>query len=163
MYTVILFSYVEHLMYAMIWLYPEFFNKLNFNPKKVHKFLIAVKFIGISLAIYQNYNMINIYYNYLCMFGIAMVAFGQFLNLAVYRAIGFNGVYYGNKFGINIPYCTKFPYNTNIKHPQYIGAYTTYIGLWFVFMQKLSYMDFTIFSVLMALSYIMISIIEGNF
>ena len=54
---------------------------------------------------------------------------GQYLNYSVYSALGTNGVYYGVRFGITIPWCTEFPYNvTWLKHPQYIGAILSIIA-----------------------------------
>ena len=54
---------------------------------------------------------------------------GQYLNYSVYSALGTNGVYYGVRFGITIPWCTEFPYNvTWLKHPQYIGSILSIIA-----------------------------------
>ena len=50
------------------------------------------------------------------------------LNFSIYDAIGKNGVYYGNKFGKNIPWCTGFPFNVFTAHPQYCGAVMTVLG-----------------------------------
>jgi hypothetical protein len=74
---------------------------------------------------------------------------GQLLNAAIYRAIGKAGVYYGVKFGHEIPWyarppgicvrdsssgealgertfaadrCTGFPFNVFTLHPQYSGC-----------------------------------------
>jgi methylene-fatty-acyl-phospholipid synthase len=48
---------------------------------------------------------------------------GQYLNYSVYNALGTNGVYYGIRFGIDIPWCYDFPFNISwLKHPQYVGS-----------------------------------------
>ena len=48
---------------------------------------------------------------------------GQYLNVSVYTALGTNGVYYGVRFGIDVPWCYDFPFNVSwLKHPQYIGT-----------------------------------------
>ena len=43
---------------------------------------------------------------------------GQLLNMAIYKAIGKNGVYYGYKLGRPVPWCTTFPFNAFTAHPQ---------------------------------------------
>mmetsp|Transcript_6059 Transcript_6059/g.21531 ORF Transcript_6059/g.21531 Transcript_6059/m.21531 type:complete len:168 (-) Transcript_6059:97-600(-) len=60
--------------------------------------------------------------------GLQMVILGQILNTAIYRAIGKNGVYYGCKFGMHIPWCSGFPFNVVTAHPQYLGAVLTVYG-----------------------------------
>lgn len=59
----------------------------------------------------------------------ACLAMGQLLNLAIYKAIGADGVYYGFKLGREVPWCTDFPFNAGVRHPQYIGAMLAYTGL----------------------------------
>lgn len=66
--------------------------------------------------------------------GLALVLFGQFLNMAVFRALTPAGVYYGYEFGYRMDYVECFPYNTNfISDPQYWGVvlsiWGAYIGL----------------------------------
>ncbi|KAG7036543.1 Phosphatidyl-N-methylethanolamine N-methyltransferase [Cucurbita argyrosperma subsp. argyrosperma] len=50
-----------------------------------------------------------------------LMAFGQFLNFRVYQLLGEAGVYYGVRFGKNIPWVTEFPFGY-IKDPQYVGS-----------------------------------------
>eukprot|EP01029_Cantina_marsupialis_P029757 TRINITY_DN782145_c0_g1_i1.p1 TRINITY_DN782145_c0_g1~~TRINITY_DN782145_c0_g1_i1.p1 ORF type:complete len:201 (-),score=43.61 TRINITY_DN782145_c0_g1_i1:264-815(-) len=57
----------------------------------------------------------------------AMILFGQLLNVMVYYRIGILGVYYGNAFGIELPWVTKFPFGT-IPNPQYTGVTLTTLG-----------------------------------
>ena len=52
---------------------------------------------------------------------ILMIA-GQILNVAIYYRIGDDGVYYGFKLGRTVPWCTKFPFNIGLRHPQYVGV-----------------------------------------
>jgi len=59
----------------------------------------------------------------------ACLGMGQLLNVAIYRAIGVNGVYYGFKLGRDVPWCTEFPFNAGVRHPQYTGAMLAYVGL----------------------------------
>jgi len=64
---------------------------------------------------------------------VALVLIGQSFNVAIYRAIGKNGVYYGNRFGAQLgPWCTGFPFNMPNpigRHPQYFGVLCTIWGL----------------------------------
>eukprot|EP00930_Biecheleria_cincta_P072984 TRINITY_DN60328_c0_g1_i1.p1 TRINITY_DN60328_c0_g1~~TRINITY_DN60328_c0_g1_i1.p1 ORF type:complete len:227 (-),score=36.04 TRINITY_DN60328_c0_g1_i1:173-853(-) len=57
-----------------------------------------------------------------------MVAAGQALNVATYNAIGNAGVYYGFKLGRTIPWCYGFPFNSGLRHPQYLGVVLTLFG-----------------------------------
>ena len=56
------------------------------------------------------------------------VGFGQGLNVAMYNAIGNAGVYYGWKLGRPVPWCTAFPFNAGLRHPQYVGVVLTLVG-----------------------------------
>ena len=62
--------------------------------------------------------------------GFAGLVFGQCLNVAIYAAIGRNGVYYGSRLGAPLgPWCSGFPFNIPVvgRHPQYTGAL---LSLW---------------------------------
>ena len=64
--------------------------------------------------------------------GLALIGLGQTFNVAVYQAIGKNGVYYGNRFGAELgPWCTGFPFNVPVvgRHPQYFGVLSTMWGI----------------------------------
>eukprot|EP00928_Gymnodinium_smaydae_P030552 TRINITY_DN22688_c0_g1_i1.p3 TRINITY_DN22688_c0_g1~~TRINITY_DN22688_c0_g1_i1.p3 ORF type:complete len:241 (-),score=47.93 TRINITY_DN22688_c0_g1_i1:364-1044(-) len=62
------------------------------------------------------------------------IACGQGLNFATYRAIGNAGVYYGFKLGKTVPWCHGFPFNTGLRHPQYVGVVLTLGGALAVFL-----------------------------
>ncbi|OLQ06672.1 Solute carrier family 35 member F3 [Symbiodinium microadriaticum] len=57
-----------------------------------------------------------------------LLAAGQALNAATYNAIGNAGVYYGFKLGRTVPWCHGFPFNTGLRHPQYLGVVLTLFG-----------------------------------
>ena len=59
----------------------------------------------------------------------ALAACGQALNVAIYAAIGKDGVYYGFKLGRPVPWCDGFPFNLGFRHPQYVGGLLTQLGL----------------------------------
>ena len=58
-----------------------------------------------------------------------LLAVGQLLNLAIYKAIGKDGVYYGFKLGRPVPWSTAFPFNAKYRHPQYVGAMLSQLGV----------------------------------
>ena len=53
--------------------------------------------------------------------GALLVGLGQWLNVRVFALLGHDGVFYGNRFGITLPWLTAFPFNV-VSHPQYVGA-----------------------------------------
>ena len=59
----------------------------------------------------------------------AYIVIGQGLNASIYMAIGNDGVYYGFKLGRTVPWCTSFPFNVGLRHPQYVGVVLTLLGL----------------------------------
>jgi len=50
-----------------------------------------------------------------------VIVFGQTLHFAVFKRLGCNGVFYGNKLGYVIPWQDGFPFNL-VRHPQYVGT-----------------------------------------
>lgn len=60
---------------------------------------------------------------------IALLLVGQVLNMGIYVAIGKDGVYYGFKLGRPVPWCTAFPFNLGFRHPQYVGAVISQLGV----------------------------------
>ncbi len=53
--------------------------------------------------------------------GVGLIVAGQTLNFGVFYRLGTVGVFYGNRFGYELPWCEKFPFSL-LKHPQYAGA-----------------------------------------
>lgn len=62
-----------------------------------------------------------------------LMAIGQVLNLAIYRAIGADGVYYGFKLGAPVPWSTAFPFSAGFRHPQYVGGFASQLGVFALF------------------------------
>ena len=63
--------------------------------------------------------------------GVLLIAAGQFLNYAVFKALGGIGVYYGWELGYKVERVTAFPYNTGISDPQYWGVVVCIWGIYF--------------------------------
>ncbi len=53
--------------------------------------------------------------------GLGLIVLGQVLNIGVFVRLGYAGVFYGNRFGIKVPWNSSFPFSV-LKHPQYVGA-----------------------------------------
>lgn len=62
--------------------------------------------------------------------GAALIVAGQVLNLSVFRRLGRTGVFYGNRFGHEVPWVRGFPFSV-ARHPQYLG---TAISIWGFFL-----------------------------
>lgn len=60
--------------------------------------------------------------------GLLLVVVGQVLNAGVMLRLGTQGVFYGNKFGRDVPWVTGFPFSI-VPHPQYLGALMTVWGV----------------------------------
>ena len=65
--------------------------------------------------------------------GMALIVAGQTLNASVFYRLGKLGVFYGDRFGYEIPWCRKLPFSL-CKHPQYAGALLSISGF-FLFMR----------------------------
>jgi hypothetical protein len=63
--------------------------------------------------------------------GAALMVAGQTLNLSVFYRLGKVGVFYGDKFGYEVPWCRAFPFSL-FKHPQYAGALLSIWGFFLV-------------------------------
>jgi methylene-fatty-acyl-phospholipid synthase len=53
--------------------------------------------------------------------GSALIMTGQILNFSVFYRLGTVGVFYGCRFGHEVPWCREFPFSL-FQHPQYVGA-----------------------------------------
>ena len=62
--------------------------------------------------------------------GLGVITIGQVLNFGVFFRLGNNGVFYGNRFGFEIPWISAFPFSL-FNHPQYVGAVVSIWGLFF--------------------------------
>jgi methylene-fatty-acyl-phospholipid synthase len=62
--------------------------------------------------------------------GLVLVGSGQVLNLSVFHRLGKTGVFYANRFGYAVPWCSRFPFSL-LRHPQYVG---TLLSIWGFFL-----------------------------
>ena len=62
--------------------------------------------------------------------GGALIVVGQIFNFGVFYRLGTIGVFYGNRFGYELPWCREFPFSL-LQHPQYVG---TLLSIWGFFL-----------------------------
>jgi len=141
----------SHILYALIWYNPKKFKVL---AKKVpFKFLgkHAVAVFGklvlgwkisqqLALCAFVSKLSMDTFKAFflaltpeLWALAATLFALGQVLNGAIYYAIGEDGVYYGFKLGRPVPWATGFPFNAGYRHPQYVGAMLSQLGVLLVF------------------------------
>lgn len=62
--------------------------------------------------------------------GAVAIIVGQALNIGVFLRLGTTGVFYGSRFGCDVPWCRGFPFSI-VSHPQYVG---TVLSIWGLFL-----------------------------
>ena len=123
-----------HILYFFVWRFTKQFNALigNRDPIRVvanigiTSKIMLIAYIFVAGLINEN---IYDYVKDIRWWNICFIGCGQLLNGMVFYRLGNNGVFYGNKFGFNIPWVTGFPFNV-FPHPQYLGAVLSLIGLY---------------------------------
>jgi methylene-fatty-acyl-phospholipid synthase len=60
--------------------------------------------------------------------GLFLIVVGQGLNFAVFQRLGRVGVFYGARFGHDVPWVRGFPFSI-FTHPQYVGTVASIWGL----------------------------------
>lgn len=137
----------SHLIYGFIWYYPKKFAKLC--KKAPLKFFgkHAVAVFGKAVLFWKTMQQIAVIlfaagYSVDALKKLALaptmeewgltavlILLGQVLNAAIYKAIGADGVYYGFKLGRPVPWSSAFPFNAGYRHPQYVGAVLSQLGV----------------------------------
>jgi methylene-fatty-acyl-phospholipid synthase len=138
----------ERICYLWIWHAPEAFRDLCARPPIASlgepvdvlrllfygfKLLQCAVFIG-WCYFFGNGSLLPFSGNLLSLgLGTALIVAGQTLNASVFYRLGKLGVFYGDRFGYQIPWCRKFPFSL-CEHPQYAGALLSIWGF-FLFMR----------------------------
>jgi hypothetical protein len=127
------FLWYSHLFYGR--------GSLGLNPKQVGAISMKIRVTTYGLTAfyfikkYTPYTLIQwipYYQPYRLVGSSACILLGQVLNGAVYKALGFEGVYYCRELGYPVrPWIHGFPFI--MPHPQYIGSILTVMGAggWF--------------------------------
>jgi phosphatidyl-N-methylethanolamine N-methyltransferase len=131
----------ERIAYVWVWRYPRsftafcaFFSEEPQAPVVIlERMFNGFKVIQISVFLAWCYFHPNrplwLYGNLVPLTaGATLVIIGQVLNLSVFYRLGSVGVFYGNRFGYEVPWCTEFPFSL-MDHPQYVGALLSIWGL----------------------------------
>jgi len=163
---------VPHVLYAYIWLFTKDFVSLCKQWKQVPCDFVAKAGVWIKLAQYFCFSMWYIQSGpvvslwsitwWRLVFGLVLVAVGQIFNIAVYKALGKDGVYYGSKLGRPGPWVNGFPFV--IRDPQYSGCVMTIWGGYLLMTTPAHVSAGAIpLACCWTLFYLASSIIEGNF
>lgn len=128
-----------HFLYAFVWLWPSvwlsIFGKENalstftlcgFLGKVMQAQVVLIWFWSSrssGLCLLQPIGILQ------WLAALMLIASGQALNLACFKALGTDGVYYGAKLGKTIPWVTCWPFNHGLSHPQYMGSALTVWGI----------------------------------
>jgi len=91
--------------------------------------------------------------------GTALVVVGQGLNFSVFWSLGRSGVFYGNRFGHDVPWVESFPFSI-CPHPQYTG---TAISIWgFFLIARYPHPDWIALPALETIYYLIAARYEGS-
>jgi phosphatidyl-N-methylethanolamine N-methyltransferase len=129
---------IERVAYVWVWRYPSSFAHLcrgiwPGSPEPVvalEKLFNGFKVLQIGVFLGWCYLHPNALMWPAFATGVSLVLVGQVLNLSVFYRLGNVGVFYGNRFGYDVPWCTEFPFSI-MEHPQYIGAL---LSIWGAFL-----------------------------
>lgn len=132
---------IERICYVWVWRYPDSFRRLCARPaiSRLGEPVTVLQrmfycFKGIQMAVFLYWFL---YYRsplpldagtWSRAMGMALIVTGQVLNWSVFYRLGKVGVFYGNRFGYQIPWCRDFPFSL-IRHPQYLGVLCSVWGL----------------------------------
>lgn len=137
---------VERLCYVWVWRYPESFRELCARSlagilgqpvDALRRLFYGFKVLQLLVFVGWCYLFGNGAFrpasnNLPCFVtGLGLIVLGQALNLGVFFRLGNAGVFYGNRFGIKIPWNSAFPFSV-LKHPQYVGAVASIWGFFIV-------------------------------
>lgn len=132
----IYFITLSSLLYAFVWRCPKSWG--SFCESKGICAVEALATVAHTLKSIQFFLLFTIFYfqgmhlNFSSLhLSLPLLIGGQYLNYAVYSALGLKGVYYGAKLNQEVPWVTAFPF-TVFKNPQYIGALSTLCACFFL-------------------------------
>ncbi len=127
---------LERVCYVWVWRHPESFRKLctrtlagvlgqpvNALRRIFYAFKILQLLVFVGWCyIFGNGSLWPVSGSALVFTGgLGLIVLGQVFNIAVFFRLGNAGVFYGNRFGIDVPWSSLFPFSV-LKHPQYVGA-----------------------------------------
>nr|BBC28425.1 phospholipid-N-methyltransferase [Chlamydomonas asymmetrica] len=125
---------LPHFLYAFIWFNPKAWTSM-FGKRSVGAFAVCgalgkvIQFGAVVLWLWSaraSGLCFDLKQISLPQFlgAVLLGAFGQQLNIGIFKAIGTAGVYYGFKLGAKVPWVEGYPFNV-VPHPQYVGSVAT--------------------------------------
>jgi len=136
---------IERICYVWAWRYPESFRRFCGNPGLFppdspvavlqrlfycFKVIQILVFFGWCLVYGHGSLATPEGMAFPFALGVILILTGQFLNFSVFYRLGEVGVFYGTRFGHEVPWCSEFPFSL-LKHPQYVG---TLLSIWGFFL-----------------------------
>ena len=113
---------LTHILYFFIWDYTDKYIKFSYylrtNPIFLMTLLSSSQKLSQCILIINysiQHNTLIPYINNFNIQNFVLITLGQILNIGVYYKIGIIGVYYGNKFGYNLPWITTFQILTHTQ------------------------------------------------
>jgi phosphatidyl-N-methylethanolamine N-methyltransferase len=141
------FLSLERICYVWIWRAPEAFRSVCTSPwipddveEPVEALrLLFYAFKSVQVAVFIWWCYVHGHGSlwppdggtFALVLGAGLMAFGQVLNASVFYRLGKVGVFYGNRFGYEVPWCERFPYSF-CSHPQYVGAVLSIWGFFLI-------------------------------
>jgi hypothetical protein len=137
---------LERICYLWIWRNPGWFSAVcaRLLPARIGEPVAALKYLFYGFKFLQgavfiawchvhgNGSLFALGGNLLATgVGAALIVAGQTLNAGVFYRLGTTGVFYGNKFGYDVPWCRGFPFSL-FAHPQYAGALLSIWGFFLI-------------------------------
>jgi phosphatidyl-N-methylethanolamine N-methyltransferase len=136
---------IERVAYGLIWRYPAAFKawcaglpivRLRNPVAAVRELFLVCKVLQIvvfAVWVYLHGGSLRPHTGrpFALAAGILAIAVGQALNLGVFLRLGTIGVFYGRRFGYDVPWCGTFPFS-RLSHPQYVGTVLSIWGLFLV-------------------------------
>jgi methylene-fatty-acyl-phospholipid synthase len=163
---------VERICYVWAWRYPESFRRFCGYPGiSICGSPVAVlqklfySFKGIQLLVFFGWCFVYGHGSLLPPGGNAfaftlggiLIVTGQLLNVSVFYRLGEVGVFYGNRFGYDVSWCSEFPFSI-LRHPQYVGAV---LSIWGFFLaMRFPHSDWSILPSLETVYYIVGAYLE---
>ena len=159
---------IERISYAYIWRFPEAFRAFCKRSSIIIPWgepIDALRKLFYSFKVIQ----LSVFFGWCYYFGegtltpfnggaasifigSVLIVVGQILNFGVFYKLGKIGVFYGNKFGYDVPRTNDFPFNL-LNHPQYIG---TLMSIWgFFIVMRYPFDDWVVLPILQTVYYIL--------
>jgi phosphatidyl-N-methylethanolamine N-methyltransferase len=157
---------IERICYIWAWRYPDSFRNFcalpavsSLGPPVAALQTLFYGFKGIQLIVFFGWclffgqgSILPLAGNvFSCALGGVLIGTGQFLNASVFWRLGETGVFYGNRYGYEVPWCSEFPFSL-LKHPQYAG---TLLSIWgFFLLMRFPHPDWLVLPALETVYYV---------